>query len=203
MRVLVACEVSGIVRDAFAAKGHDAWSCDILPTESEGNHIQDDVLKHLDKSWDLMIAHPPCTYLSVAGNAFFNINKYGDKAKKRILLRSEAINFFKNLYNCNISKICMENPVGFLNTLWKKPSQIIHPYFFGDPEKKRTCLWLKNLKPLIHTKIVEPNIYGFYKSGKHKGEPLYYHHKPTHKNKGKDRSKFWPGIAKAMAEQWG
>lgn len=202
MKILIACEYSGIVREAFKLKGHEVWSCDILQTERPGNHLQGDVLNYLDKNWDLMIAHPPCTYLSVAGNAFFNIDRYGDKAKERIKKRSEAIEFVKILYNSNIPKICIENPVGFLNSLWRKPNQIIHPYHFGDPEKKRTCFWLKNLKPLNYTNIVKPNIYGYYKSGKHKGEPLYFHHKPTHKNKGKDRSKFWPGIAKAMAEQW-
>lgn len=204
MRVLIACEYSGIVRDAFAAKGHDAWSCDILPTENEGNHIQDDVLKHLDKSWDLMIAHPPCTYLSNAGIRWFNVEKYGDKAIERRRLRLDAMEFVKKFYDNNISKVCIENPVGYLNYNWKKPDQIIQPYYFGDEDSKRTCLWLKNLPKLKHTKLVKPKIYGYYKTGKKIGKPIYFHewHK-WGKDRGKIRSKFWQGIANAMAEQWG
>lgn len=200
MKVLIACEYSGIVRDAFTAKGHDAWSCDILPTESKGNHIQDDIMKHLDKGWDLMIAHPPCTYLSNAGIRWFNIEKYGDKARERIKNRLLAMEFVKDLYHANIPKVCIENPVGYLNHNWKKPDQIIQPYYFGDEQSKRTCFWYKNLQPLKHTKLVKPKIYGYYKNGKKIGKPIYFHE--WHKD-AKIRSKFWPGVAKAMADQWG
>ena len=204
MKVLVACEYSGIVRDAFSRLGHDAWSCDILPTESEGNHYQDDVLNHLEEGWDLMIAHPPCTYLTIAGNRWFNEERYGDEARKRKLLRDEAVDFFKKLLNADIPKICVENPVGYINNNYKKPNQIIHPCYFGDEDNKRTALWLKNLPPLKHTKYVEPKIYGYFKSGKRKGKPIYFcDWQGGGKNRGKIRSKFWQGIADAMANQWG
>jgi site-specific DNA-cytosine methylase len=203
MRVLVACEYSGIVRDAFTKLGHDAWSCDILPTESLGNHIQDDILKHLDNNWDLMIAHPPCTYLSNAGIRWFNEEKYGEKAKLRKQLRLEALEFVKKLYYCNIPKICIENPVGYLNHNFKKPDQIVQPYFFGDEESKRTCFWFKNLKPLEHTKLVKPKIYAYYKTGRKIGKPIYFHEYNSGKDRAKIRSKFWNGIAEAMATQWG
>ena len=202
MKVLVACEYSGTVRDAFAALGHDAWSCDILPTESKGNHIQDDILKHLDNNWDLMIAHPPCTYLSNAGIRWFNEEKYGEKAKLRKQLRLEALEFVKKLYYCNIPKICIENPVGYLNHNFKKPDQIVQPYFFGDEESKRTCFWFKNLKPLEHTKLVKPKIYAYYKTGRKIGKPIYFHEYNSGKDRAKIRSKFWKGIAEAMAAQW-
>ena len=202
MRVLVACEYSGTVRDAFTKLGHDAWSCDILPTESKGNHIQDDILKHLDNNWDLMIAHPPCTYLSNAGIRWFNEEKYGEKAKLRKQLRLEALEFVKKLYYCNIPKVCIENPVGYLNHNFKKPDQIVQPYYFGDTESKRTCFWYKNLKPLTHTKLVKPTIYAYYKSGKRKGKPIYFHEFHSGKDRSKIRSKFWKGIAEAMAAQW-
>jgi site-specific DNA-cytosine methylase len=203
MRVLVACEYSGTVRDAFTKLGHDAWSCDILPTESPGNHIQDDILKHLDNNWDLMIAHPPCTYLSNAGIRWFNEEKYGEKAKLRKQLRLEALEFVKKLYYCNIPKICIENPVGYLNHNFKKPDQIVQPYFFGDEESKRTCFWFKNLKPLEHTKLVKPKIYAYYKTGRKIGKPIYFHEYNSGKDRAKIRSKFWKGIAEAMAAQWG
>ena len=203
MRVLVACEYSGTVRDAFTKLGHDAWSCDILPTESPGKHIQDDILKHLDNNWDLMIAHPPCTYLSNAGIRWFNEEKYGEKAKLRKQLRLEALDFVKKLYYCNIPKICIENPVGYLNHNFKKPDQIVQPYFFGDEESKRTCFWFKNLKPLEHTKLVKPKIYAYYKTGRKIGKPIYFHEYNSGKDRAKIRSKFWKGIAEAMAAQWG
>ena len=206
MKVLVACEYSGIVRDAFAAKGHEAWSCDILPTESAGNHIQGDVLEHLDKGWDLMIAHPPCTYLSNAGTRWFNEERYGDQARERKRLRLEALEFVKRFYDNKIPKVCIENPVGYLNNNWKKPSQIIHPYYFGDEESKRTCLWLKGLPLLKKTKVVKPKIYGYFKKGKKKGKPIYLHEwlvRLPQKIRGKVRSRFYKGIAEAMANQWG
>ena len=192
MKVLVACEYSGIVRDAFAAKGHNAWSCDILPTESKGNHIQDDVLKHLDKGWDLMIAHPPCTYISNAGARF--LYPKGKLNQDRYKLGLKAKEFFMALYNAPINKICVENPISSKIFALPKYSQIIQPYEYGHPIQKRTCLWLKNLSKLKPTDIIfkrqSTKIPGnwFNKGGK---------------DRQKNRSKFFQGIANAMADQWG
>lgn len=132
-RLLVACEFSGVVRDAFAAVGWDAWSCDLLPTEIPGKHIQGDVLEVLDEGWDLMIAHPPCTYLSYAANGYWHQPGRAEK-------RDEAMNFFMALVSAPVERICVENPVGLPNTVYRKPDQIIHPYFFGERELKKTCL---------------------------------------------------------------
>jgi site-specific DNA-cytosine methylase len=200
MKVLVACEYSGIVRDAFAAKGHYAVSCDLLPTESEGLHYQGDVRDILYDGWDMMIAHPPCTYLSNAGVRWFNESRYGGKAKERKQLRLEAIDFVRLLWDSGIPKIAIENPVGYLSSMWQKPSQIVQPYYFGDIEYKKICLWLKGLPLLKKTNVVEPRVYGYtnhYIQGKKK---LYYVNKCI---TAKDRSKFFTGIAKAMADQWG
>ncbi len=207
MKVLVACEYSGTVRDAFKAKGHDAWSCDLLPTEKPGNHIQDDVLKHLDEGWDLMIAHPPCTYLSYVGIRHWN--KPG-RAEKR----EEAMNFFLNLAAAPIEKICIENPFGYPSKVYRKPDQTVHPYYFGESVQKRTCLWLKNLKPLIWQ--AEDDLFSLATAVK-KPEPMYICQgeksfgKAIHwtegirgvKNRSHARSKTFESIAKAMAEQWG
>ena len=206
MKILIACEESQEVCKAFRKLGHEAYSCDIL--ECSGGHpewhIQGDVLEQLDKGWDLMIAHPPCTYLSNAGIGWFNEEKYGDKARKRKKDRIEAYNFVMALSNAPIPKICIENPTGWLNSHWRKPDQIIQPWQFGDEESKRTCLWLKNLPLLQHTKIVKPKIYGYYKRGKKKGMPIYGNsYLKFSENRGKIRSKTFPGIAKAIAEQWG
>tara|TARA_R100001460_G_scaffold39781_1_gene74733 strand:+ start:67 stop:654 length:588 start_codon:yes stop_codon:yes gene_type:complete len=192
MKVLVACEYSGIVRDAFAAKGHDAWSCDILPTESPGNHFQGDILEHLDKGWDLMIAHPPCTYLSNAGARF--LYPKGKLNKDRYKLGLKAKKFFMQLYNAPIDKICVENPISSKIFALPKYSQIIQPYEYGHPIQKRTCLWLKNLPELKPTNIIferqSTKIPGnwFNKGGK---------------DRQKNRSKFFDGFAKAMVDQWG
>ena len=192
MKVLIACEYSGIVRDAFAAKGHDAWSCDIPPTESPGNHYQGDVLEHLDKGWDLMIAHPPCTYLSNAGARF--LYPKGKLNKDRYKLGLKAKEFFIALYNAPINKICVENPISSKIFALPKYSQIIQPYEYGHPIQKRTCLWLKNLSQLKPTDIIfkrqSTKIPGnwFNKGGK---------------DRQKNRSKFFQGIANAMADQWG
>ena len=203
LKILIACESSGRVREAFKNKGCDAWSCDIQESEIKSeHHIKDDVLKHLNDGWDMMIAFPPCTYLSVSGNRWFNEKRYGEIAIERKNKRIEAYNFTMKLVDANIDKIAIENPVGFLNTHWKKPSQIIEPYYFGDTDKKKTCLWLKNLPLLQPTDIVKPEIYGYLKNGKHIGKPLYYVDSPKIKNKSIDRSRTFPGIAKAMAEQW-
>jgi len=204
VKVFIACEFSGIVREEFKKLGHDAWSCDILPTEIPGQHIQDDVLKHLDDGWDLMIAHPPCTFLSNAGIGWFNEERYGDKARQRKKNRIEAFDFVMSLANANIKKIVIENPTGWLNSHWRKPEQIIQPWQFGDTESKRTCLWIKNLKPLLHTNIVKPKIYGYYKKGKKKGMPIYGNsYLKFSEDRWKIRSRTFIGIAKAMAEQWG
>ena len=149
MKILVACEYSGIVRDAFAAKGHDAWSCDILPAESKGNHIQDDVLKYLDKDWDMMIAHPPCTYISNAGARF--LYPKGKLNKDRYKLGLKAKEFFMALYNAPINKICVENPISSKIFELPKHTQTIQPYEYGHPFSKNTRLWLKNLSLLKPT----------------------------------------------------
>ena len=204
MKVLVACEFSGIVRDAFRARGHDARSCDLLPTERPGPHYQADVLKILDNHWDLVIAHPPCTYLSNAGIRWFNEEKYGDKARERKRLRLVAQQFVEDIYNSSCPRIAIENPVGWLNGHWRKPDQIFQPYQFGTPESKRTCLWLKGLPKLKYTKLVEPKIYGYFKKGPKKGQPIYgtqYMH--FSENRGRERSITFQGIADAMATQWG
>jgi len=205
MRILVACEFSQIVTKAFRKRGHEAFSCDLLPTEgNQAWHIKDDVLKHLDDGWDMMIAHPPCTYLSNAGIRWFNEKKYGNQAKERKRLRLEAFNFILKLSNANIEKICIENPVGWLNSHWRKPDQIIQPYQFGDTESKRTCFWLKNLPLLRPTEIVKPKIYAYYKKGKKKGRPIYgNHYLKVSPDRWKKRSRTYPGIAEAMADQWG
>src|ERR1035437_518055 len=147
MRVLVACEFSGAVRDAFARRGHDAWSCDLLPTESPGQHIQGDVLKVINDGWDIIIAHPPCTYLSGAAHRVWN-------APGRAELREEAHQFVRAIWLANCPRMAVENPVGDLNTNWMKPSQVIEPFDYGHSARKRTCLWLRNLPLLRPTRLV-------------------------------------------------
>lgn len=191
MRVLIACEFSGIVRDAFAARGHDAWSCDLLPTERPGNHIQGDVLEVLNDGWDLMIGHPPCTYLSNAGAK--HLYKGGVLQKDRLALGLEAKELFMAMLNAPIEKVCIENPIPSTVFLLPKYDQVIQPFYFGHPFQKRTCLWLKNLPPLISTDICEvaesSKVAGnwFNKGGK---------------DRQKNRAKTFPGIARAMAAQW-
>ena len=192
MKILIACEYSGIVRDAFAAKGHDAWSCDILPTESPGNHIQGDVLKHLDKGWDMMIAHPPCTYLSNAGARF--LYPKGKLNEDRYKLGLKAKELFMTLCNAPINKICVENPISSKIYNLPKYNQIIQPYEYGHPIQKRTCLWLKNL-----TKLKPTNITNKKQSTKIPGNWF----NKGGKDRQKNRSKFFKGFANAMADQWG
>lgn len=180
MRVLVACEFSGIVREAFKRHGHDAWSCDLLPTEIPGNHIQDDVLKHLNDGWDLMIAHPPCTHIAVSGARWF---------KGKEIEQEQAISFVIELFSAPIDQIGLENPIGVLSTKWRKPDQIIQPYQFGHPETKATCLWLKNLPELKPTRQVLPMFHSVHKE-------------PPSPERWKNRSRTFKGIAEAMAEQW-
>ncbi|MGR3292527.1 MAG: DNA cytosine methyltransferase [Candidatus Scalindua sp.] len=200
MKVLIACEFSGIVREAFARQGHDAWSCDLLPTEQPGQHIQGDVLDILDDGWDLMIAHPPCTYLSYAATHCWD-------APGRAELREIALGFFLKLYNAPIDKICIENPVGHPNTVFRIPDQIVQPYYFGDNVIKRTCLWLRGLPKLYH--IPEDTLFEK-KTHLPKPEPIYrrrHDGKAIHfseaKHGGHERSRFFQGIADAMASQWG
>ena len=206
MRVLVACEESQRVCIAFRAKGHEAYSCDIL--ECSGGHpewhIKDDVLKHLGDNWDLVIAHPPCTYLTVAANKYYNIEKYGNKAKIRHYERQKAIEFFmefvSSLFYCD--KVAIENPIGVMSTYYRKPDQIIQPYQFGHPERKATCLWLKGLPKLKPTNIVEPDIIK-HKSGRTDSRLHFETLKLPPEERSKMRSKTFEGIAAAMAEQWG
>src|SRR5574340_405139 len=181
MNVLVACEFSAIVREAFAALGHDAWSCDLLSTEQPGQHIKGDVRGVLDCGWDLMIAHPPCTHLAVSGARWF---------KEKQAQRWDAIKFFMALAEAPIPKICIENPVGIMSTVYRKPDQIIQPWQFGHGEVKATCLWLKGLPLLQPTNIVE-------------GRVERVHHEPPSENRWKNRSRTYRGIADAMASQWG
>lgn len=210
MRVLVACEFSGVVRDAFATLGHDAWSCDMLPSERPGNHLQGSVLKWLSgkpqvvstlpfEPWDLMIAFPPCTHLAVSGARWF---KY--KQVEQLI----ALEFVCALLNANIPRICIENPIGIIPSRirpWRdkymilhepdkrnrlRPSQTIQPWQFGHGETKATCLWLKNLPPLVPTDIVS-------------GRAPRVHFASPGPDRWKERSRTLPGIAKAMAEQWG
>ena len=173
MKVLVACEESQRVCSAFRARGHESYSCDIV--ECSGGHpewhIMDNCLsllngkcafhtmdgeKHYVEKWDLIIAHPPCTYLTVTGNRWFNVEKYGDKARERIKLREEAKEFFMAFANANCERIAIENPIGVMSTAYRKPDQIVQPYWFGDPFEKKTCLWLKGLPKLQKTREVEP-----------------------------------------------
>ncbi len=197
MKVLVACEFSGIVRDAFIARGHDAWSCDLLATEKEGSHIQGDVLKFIDDyeinkwHWDMLIAFPPCTHLAVSGARWF-------KGKEKE--QSEAIYFVLRLSKAHINKIVIENPIGILSTKWRKPDQIIHPWMFGHPETKATCLWLKNLPLLKSTNIVAEKLPLFGENG-HREQRIWK--EPPSPNRWKNRSRTYQGIAQAMAEQWG
>ena len=213
MKVLVACEFSGIVRDAFQARGHDAWSCDLLPTERESSyHIQDDVLKHLNEGWDLMIAHPPCTYLSNAGARF--LYPKGKLNNERYLKGLEAKEFFVELLEAPIDKICVENPVSSKIFGMPKFSQEIQPFQFGHPFTKKTRLWLKNLPNLIPTNEVCDGITSLLPSntgGKKKGQKFQFENTKLAgnwfnkggKERQKNRSKTFIGIAEAMADQWG
>lgn len=181
MRVLVACEFSGIVRDAFAARGHDAWSCDLLPTEKPGQHIQVDVLKVLAYGWDLMIAHPPCTHLAVSGARWF---------KEKARAQAEALDFVRLLFDAPIHRIALENPVSIISSKIRKPDQIIQPYQHGHGETKATCLWLKNLPLLKPSCVVDGREQRVWKM-------------PPGPDRWKERSRTFLGIAKAMADQWG
>ena len=190
-KVLVACEFSGTVRDAFAARGHDAWSCDLLPTEKPGQHLQGDVCVWLDKGWDLMIAHPPCTHLAVSGARWFK-----DKKAEQ----AEALEFVRLLLAAPIPKIALENPVSIISSRIRKPDQIIQPYQYGEPITKTTCLWLKNLPKLVPTNVVDKGERHVTKSGR--SLPKWYNLPPS-PDRWRKRSKTVVGIAEAMAAQWG
>ncbi len=210
MRILVGCEESQAVTFELRKRGHAAFSCDILPC-SGGHpewHIQGDVIEQLNKGWDMMICFPPCTHLAVSGAAWF-------EEKRKDGRQQQGIDFFMQLVNAPIPKIAIENPVGIMSNIYRKPDQIIQPYYFGDEAQKTTCLWLKNLPPLFHAN--QPDLFNDKITHVEKGEMVEWIDKKTGKVKrmakwyndarsgdhGHKRSKTFPGIAKAMAEQWG
>jgi site-specific DNA-cytosine methylase len=181
VRVLVACEFSGAVRDAFTAAGHDAWSCDVIASETPGQHYMGDVRDFVEAGWDLLIAHPPCTHLSVSGARWFK-GKRDEQA--------HALGFAMQVFASPIERIALENPISILSSHWRKPTQIIQPWQFGHGETKATCLWLKNLPNLQPTNLVD-------------GREPRTHFMPGGANQGRERSRTMAGIAAAMADQWG
>ena len=229
MNVLIACEESQRVCIAFRAKGHNAFSCDIQ--ECSGGHpewhIKGDVLRILNPyfaesdlsygihfttmdgkgnfiqgKWDMIIAFPPCTYLTVTGNRWFSIERYGEKAIKRHRDRRDAIKFFMTIANADCEKIAIENPIGVMSTEWRKSDQVIQPYYFGHNARKSTCLWLKNLPLLKSTEIVEPEVYSYVAANGRIKTDSRWRSQLNGEDRAKYRSKTFPGIAKAMAEQW-
>lgn len=203
MKVLIACEFSGIVRNAFTSCGHNAWSCDLLDTEKQGNHIKGDIRDILNDGWDLMIAHPPCTHLAVSGARWF---KYKEREQ------AEALNFVHILLDADINKIALENPVSVISTKIRKPDQYIQPYWFGDKVQKKTGLWLKNLPLLRPTNIVDrgmiyvdpldcPHGGAHTMRARREYSPLML--LPRNEERWKIRSRTFQGIADAMATQWG
>lgn len=228
MRVLIACEESQRVCTAFRQRGHEAYSCDIIDC-SGGHpewHIKQDVLPLLNgnskfttadgaehtisSKWDLIIAHPPCTYLTVCANKFYNINRYGQKAEKRLKDRETAIEFFMKFVDADCEHIAIENPIGVISTRYRKPDQIIQPYQFGHSVRKSTCLWLKGLTPLVPTNVVDfESIHSKGKSGGYSGASWVVRDESGKilpygdPRVAKERSKTFQGIANAMAEQWG
>lgn len=183
LRVLVACEYSGRVRNAFANRGWDAWSCDLLDSETPGQHYKGDVRDMLTHQWDLLVAHPPCTHLAVSGARHF-------AAKQASGVQQEALDFVRWLLNADVPHIALENPVSIISTRIRKPSQVIQPWQFGHGETKATCLWLKGLPKLTPTQIVD-------------GRQPRVHYMPPSPTRWKERSRTYEGIAQAMAEQWG
>ena len=190
MKILIACEFSGITREAFKGRGHDAWSCDLLPTEIPGQHLQGNVLDILDDNWDLMIAHPPCTHLAISGARWF---------KNKQVEQVQALDFVRRLLEAPIEKIALENPISIISSKIRKPDQIIQPWQFGHPESKATCLWLKGLPKLQPTNILTLPVSGRWSnqtpSGQNKLGPS--------PDRWKERSKTYKGIAEAFASQWG
>lgn len=202
MKVLVACEFSGTVRTAFEKLGHESWSCDLEPTDKPGNHYQGSVLDILNDGWDLMIAHPPCTYLTVTGNKWFK-PEYAHRFPTRHQDRENAVAFFMELVNANIPKIAIENPIGIMSTRYQKPTQVIHPWQFGHEASKSTCLWLKGLPKLNPTNIVGKGEFVTYKSGKRMTKWYADAASLSPKERAKVRNTTFQGIADAMAAQWG
>ena len=198
MKILIACEYSGAVRDEFIRLGHDAMSCDLLPTDKQGPHYEGDVFDIINDGWDMMIAFPPCTHLALSGSQWFK-QKIADGRQQ------EGLQFVRDLMNAPIPKIAIENPIGIISSQIRKYDQIIQPYMFGDPFQKSTCLWLKGLQPLIATDVVGKGEFKEWvdKNGKKKRQSTWY---AETWGKGdlrwKIRSQTFPGIAKAMAEQW-
>jgi len=193
LRVLVACESSGTVRDAFAALGHFAMSCDIKESERQGNHHVGNVLDILDDKWDLMVAHPPCTHLAVSGARYF-------AAKQASGVQQEALEFVRRLMDAPIHRIALENPVGIISTRIRKPNQIIHPWQFGHEAEKTTCLWLKNLPRLVPTNVVSKGVVSTFNGGRQMAKWIS---DVSKSNRSAVRSKTFEGIAQAMATQWG
>ena len=231
MNVLVACEESQTVCKAFRERGHEAFSCDLQ--ECSGGHpewhIKGDCIPllngncqffttdkaregfsaHFVRKWDLIIAHPPCTFLTVTGNRWFNVERYGEKALQRLKNREEAADFFMRFANADCERIAIENPIGYMSTAWRKPDQIVHPYYFAKEEndenceRKATCLWLIGLKPLEYSIKFNPRVIE-YKNEKGTDSPWHMETKKLpREERAKARSKTFPGIAAAMAEQWG
>jgi site-specific DNA-cytosine methylase len=196
MKVLIACEFSGTVRDAFTKLGHDAWSCDLEPTQTEGNHYQGDMFNIVNDGWDLIIAHPPCTHLAVSGARHFE--------KKRADGRQQqGIDFFMRVANIDVPRLAVENPIGIMSTLYRKPEQIIQPWEYGHGTTKATCLWLKGLPLLKPTNIVDKGEVVTFASGKRMSKWFYESSHLPPKERERMRNKTFQGIADAMADQWG
>lgn len=193
LRVLVACEFSGIVRDAFAARGHSALSCDLLPSERPGPHHRGDVRALLADGWDVLIVHPPCTYLAASGL------HWNTRRPERAALTEEALAFVRFLLSAPVPRIALENPVGCVSTRVRKPDQILQPWQFGHAESKATCLWLKGLPPLRPSNVLPLPASGRWANQTANGQNAV----PERRDRWKDRSRTYPGIAAAMAEQWG
>jgi len=192
MKVLIACEYSGVVRDAFIAKGHDAVSCDLLPTDKPGPHYQGDVFDIINNGWDLMIAHPPCTYLAVSGMHWTTRGLRDPK------LTEDALDFVQRIMDAPIERIAIENPVSVISSRIRKPDQIIQPWWFGHDASKKTCLWLKNLPLLVPTNM----LHGDAKTRRANQTASGQNKLPPSKDRWKERSKTYQGIADAMAQQW-
>jgi len=204
MKVLVACEYSGRVRDAFIRGGHDAMSCDLVPTYVPGPHYEGDVMDIITDDWDLLIAFPPCTYLTLTGNKWFK-PEFANRFPERHQQRKDAIDFFMTIANLPIPKIAIENPIGIMSSHYRKPDQIIQPWQFGFSTTKATCLWLKGLPLLNPTNIVEKGEVVISKSGNRMSKWYYETSKLPLKNgaRAKARSVTFQGVADAMADQWG
>lgn len=226
MKVLIACEESQTVCTAFRERGHEAYSCDVIPCSgghpewhvmgdclnilSGGRFVTMDRTIHYVERWDMIIAHPPCTYLTISGNRWFNVERYGDAARQRYKDRYSAIVFFMEMITADADMVAVENPIGIMNTCYRKADQIIQPFMFGHPYAKSTCLWLKNLPPLMPTQWEEPErIHSKGKTGGYSGPSWMVKDENGKVLSWRDprtkraRSKTYEGIAKAMAEQWG